>query len=228
MRSQFIAETLARKPQLFNAILAFNKNLHVALIPGELAQLGPVGEQLWKDTVFRHAYPTTSQLPTFWNFADEVHRLILLDDDTLHKLGLYFSAAVHGELLAHTLDRSSVSRLHVSIGKDVYAYALKRGRFQIGSLRSILLAQTQGLPLDQRIISLAQSTLIVSSATLPEKLRIRQLERIINIFRSSSDDETIIPQTLPQLNHEQMRTLWFTFKKLLIKEVAPQWAPCFD
>ena len=32
----------------------------------------------------------------------------------------------------------------------------------------------------------------------------------------------------PSLRREQRMALWFTMKKLLLREVAPQWAPCFD
>lgn len=97
----------------------------------------------------------------------------------------------------------------------MYSYALRRGRYQIGSLRTQLLGLAQGESLPERILSLAAISLSLVAADWPARL-----PSLCPAIR-----ETQLSAPVPR---EQRRAVWFTMKKILLREVAPQWAPCFN
>ena len=147
--------------------------------------------------------------------------MALLDSATIHKLGLYFSASAHAEEMSRVIARTEVLELRQSLGADTFAYALKRGRYQMGSLRSLLLPPASCGSLSRRIELLSAVSLSLLSADWPEKLRLLAAPRFPRQEESCIDFS-------PSLRREQRMALWFTMKKLLLREVAPQWAPCFD
>ena len=221
MDDRFLAETIARKPQLFRAMLAFNRPGTTA-VPEELSRLGEPVSLLWKDAAFRRAWPVKEAVVEgFWNFSEESRRIALLDAPTLRKLGLYFSAAAHAGELSRVIARRDVLELRQSIGADTLAYALKRGRYQMGSLRQMLLPPPSCGSLPHRIELLASTSFSLLCADWPEELRNLAADILPR-------PETLSPDFSPQLRREQRTALWFTMKKLLIREVAPEWAPCFD
>ena len=219
MDERFLAETLALRPRLFRAMLEFNRDS--SAMPDALSRLGRPLQRLWQDVAFRRAWPcpeTTSG--GYWNFSEESRRLALLDAATLHRLGLFFSTAVHAEELSCVIERSEVLSLRQTLGADTCAYALKRGRYQIGSLRQVLLPPASLGTLSRRIEILASASLSLLCAEWPETLRMLAAPRFPQEEHSAD-----FP---PKLRREQRTALWFTMKKLLLREVAPEWAPCFD
>lgn len=221
MDERFLAETLAFRPQLFRAMLEFNRGGSSAM-PATLSGLGNPLTTLWRDFAFRRAWPRSGiQSEGYWNFSEESQRMALLDAATLRRLGLFFSASAHAEELSRVIVRSEVLKLRQFLGADTFAYALKRGRYQMGSLRSLLLPPRSCGSLPRRIELLAEVSLVLLSADWPEKLRLLAAPRFPMQEASCADFS-------PSLRREQRMALWFTMKKLLLREVAPQWAPCFD
>lgn len=225
MDYRFLTEVITQKPGLFRAMLVFNRE-YAAPEPGELAALGKPFSALWNRQDFRRAWASPAPRPQkgYWNFSEESQRLALLDSGTLEKVGLLFSAAVHAEELSHLIARDSVLEMRQAIGADVFSYALKRGRYQVGSLRGALLVPASLGTLEQRIRMLASVSMAIISSGWPEELRALAASRLPRPGDSSGPEEPFSPE----LPREQRRALWFTMKKLLLREVAPEWAPCFD
>lgn len=119
MDYRFLAEIIERKPQLFKAVLSFNKPFAAAL-PPELAELGEPWAGLWSRPEFRRAWPLPDQpVQGYWNFYEESRRMALIGADTVERLCLFFSAAVHAEELSRVIARTQVLELRRRLGADV-------------------------------------------------------------------------------------------------------------
>jgi len=232
MDQRFLDEVISRRPELFSAIADFNRaqQEEPAMCPA-LSSLGEMGEALHRDPVIRRElekrYPSTTAADGWWDFSEESCRLLLLDDCTVTRGALFFSSAVYAEELARVIDRKQVLELRELLGEEILHYALRRGRYQIGSQRDFLLRHTPEGALAERIKALAGFILLRMADSWPAPLRAiwkARLERSALFSEAySSAEVSLFP--LPQ---EQRRALWFTLKKLLLREAAPQWAPCFD
>lgn len=218
MDYRFLAEIITLRPPLFRAMLEFNRGSSSA-VPEELEPLGKNASALWACTSFRRAWPCLRHEQGYWNFSEESQRLALMDADTLRRLGLFLGAAVHAEELSRVIAAEQVRELRRDLGAETCAYALKRGRYQIGSLRSLLLAPSSRGTLAARILELGTAALFLIRADWPEELRTLSEPR----FPALAQDAF-----RPELTRSQRMALWFTMKKILLREVAPQWAPCFD
>ena len=228
MDQRFLDETVCRKPELFRAMVDFNSS--------RMAQAGKkpepasdtLGNALLNDPVIRKSLGSPSDTDTtdcWWDFSDETFRLLLIENSTLKRAALGFSAAVYAEELALVIDRAQVLALRRLLSDDIFTYALRRGRYQIGSLRPFLTRQLTVGTLVERLSLLASSVLICLADGWPEQL---QRLWIAKLRDSGMLSENADGTALPSLSREQRRALWFTFKKHLLREAAPQWAPCFD
>lgn len=219
MDHRFLAEALDRRPLLFRAMLAFNRDAY-APVPEELTELGSPLSDLWKRGDFRRAWPRRPKEEGYWNFSEESQRIALLDKSTIERLGLFFSAAVHAEEISRVIAREEVLELRTMLGADVVSYALKRGRYQIGGVRAALQFPDMFGPLPIRIREVSALSLAMLRADWPEALRRMAASRFPQM--SAAED------AVPALRREQRSALWFTMKKLLLREVAPEWTQCFD
>ena len=218
MDYRFLAEIIALRPPLFRAMLEFNRGSSSAM-PEALEALGKNAAALWACPSFRRAWPCPRNEREYWNFSEESQRLALMDADTLRRLGLFLGAAVHAEELSCVIAAEQVRELRRDLGSEIYAYALKRGRYQIGSLRPLLLPPSSRGTLAARIRELGTAALFLIRSDWPETLRTLSAPR----FPVMEQDAF-----RPELTRGQRTALWFTMKKILLREVAPQWAPCFD
>ena len=215
MDQRFLIETLEQRPMLFHAMLEFNRHSLSSFVPEPEAL--PAWPALCKDASFLKAFRrrTSVSVSGFWDFEEESTRLALLPEETLHGLSLYFSAAVHAEAITGTLLRPQVLALRKTIGEGPCTYALKRGRYQIGSLRTVLTGLSQEGSLPEKILHVAAVSLAIVAADWPSPLQER-----CSVWKEVPD--------MPLIPRGQRRALWFTMKKILLREVAPQWAPCFN
>ncbi|WP_446424038.1 SctK family type III secretion system sorting platform protein [Mailhella sp.] len=232
MDQRFLEETVRRRPALFEAIVAFNRSqLRSAAASSSHSVCPSMASALFSDARIRRACVSacdTSVTPRgWWDFSEETRRLVLLSPEQLRRLALCFSAAVHAEELARILDRKQVLELRDLLGDDVFSYAIRRGRYQIGSLRQVILQYLPAAPLGERLLLLARAVLLLMGEAWPDELR-RLWVLKLNALDFVSDGLSASAGPLPQLSREQRRALWFTLKKILLREAAPQWAPCFD
>ena len=219
MDHRFLAETLVRRPRLFRAMLTFNQDVY-APVPGALSGLGHPLSDLWRREDFRRAWPVRPTEEGYWNFSEESQRIALLDAATIARLGLFFSAAVHAGEIARVIARDEVLQLRTSLGADVVSYALKRGRYQVGGLRSVLQFPEVCGPLSMRVKEVSALALSALRSEWPGELRRMADDRFPKAASADAD--------VPVLRREQRSALWFTIKKLLLREVAPEWTQCFD
>ena len=232
MDQRFLLEALSRKPELFTAMVGFNKAQHTGSSAcSMLSPLGEVGSALLRDPVVRLACSAKNgkEAEGWWDFSEESCRLVLLSDVELRTLALTFSAAVFAEEMALVLDKAQVVEFRTLLGEEIFNYAIRRGRYQIGSLRPFLIEAMPEAGLAQRIQILASAVMHALSRNWPEKLRQVWAEKLGKAGLLIQPDANEPNDTsLPLLRAEQRRVLWFTLKKLLLREAAPQWAPCFD
>lgn len=219
MDHRFLAETLVRRPRLFRAMLTFNQDVY-APVPGALSGLGHPLSDLWRREDFRRAWPVRPTEEGYWNFSEESQRIALLDAATIARLGLFFSAAVHAGEIARVIARDEVLQLRTSLGVDVVSYALKRGRYQVGGLRNVLQFPEVCGPLSMRVKEVSALSLSALRSEWPGELRRMADDR----FPKAASADAVVPV----LRREQRSALWFTIKKLLLREVAPEWTQCFD
>lgn len=226
----FLAETVERRPALFRAMVEMNRELLPALPASAPGKSEEVPAALLRDPLVYRALRRSPRSAArtssgWWDFAEETSRLALLPAQAVRDAALRFSAAVFAEDMARIIDRAQVLALREAIGADIVAYALRRGRWQVGSLRQSIASMpfTAGTPLHQRILGLARAILILTAQEWPAPLRKLWFQRL------GLDADTFTDlAALPQLSREQRRALWFTLKKILLREAAPTWAPCFD
>jgi len=236
MDQGFLDETVGRKSPLFAAMVDFNRSLLKAETESSLSAFDPaIVHLVLSDASLLCAYrkntlPSSSRC--WWDFAEETRRLILLPSDILERLALSFSAAVFAEEIALTVDGKQVLSLRTLLGNEIFSYAIRRGRYQIGSIRQSILSLFSPAPLSERILLLARAVLLLMRDSCPQELRELWLQKLsaMSIFSSPTSGNEIFEPSAPlfQLSREQRRALWFTLKKILLREVAPQWAPCFD
>ena len=211
-RSDFHHLLTSNQP-LFQAILAFNQLSRppAGLAPAALAETIDQNPRLWR------YFPSSDLPPAFWDFRVEPHRLALLDDLTLTRLAQAWGASVWAPRLAGLINRPEALRVRESLGPELYAYALKRGRFQLGSLReSFLTGEAAPDSLDRaRLEQCGLSAINQCWQDAPAPLQARLSGR----WRPLAAGELLPP--------DLRRQTWAWLKKILLTEVAPQWRPCF-
>ena len=167
----------------------------------------------------------------YWNFAEETSRLALLGKSTLIRLFRYFSAAVLSETITHTVERISLLDLRRTLGDELYRYVLVRGRYQAGSIRHDLIPFARGDSFAEQLNGVSAASLLIIASAWPTELTAFLDEHDPEYFlhakeniRLHGEANTLIAAAGPA----QRRSLWFILKKILLREVSPEWAPCFD
>ena len=218
MNREFFTASLTTKPALLRAMLAFNGLLSPQELPGALANL-PQAAALWANpTVRRRFHASCVADPDFWDFENEVTRLAMLAAPTLKRLALTFGVAVLAPEICRLLRREAVQRVRERLGEGLYSYALHRARFQVqDGMISRKYIGFDGFSIEVRAVAIGAWGLAALSRSWPEPLR--------SHFVLPAAPPA--PDTAP-LAAAQHTTLWMAMKKVLLKEVAPSWAPCFD
>lgn len=225
----FYRELAATRPELLGAIWRFNSpgapeapgapdaagapDAPGAVAPAVAALLAasPRG----RGVLARLAAPAAG----FWAFEEESRRLALLDAPTLEALALHFGAAVNARALAAVVVRKDAEALTAALGRELVDYARGRGGFQLGEVRAPFLARHGDLPLAERVRLHGREALALCAGRWPEALRGLAARRFPGLLDGR------VPA--PEHDRAQGRLVWFGLKKLLTKEVAPWWAPCF-
>ncbi len=240
MDSFFLRETAAGHPKLFQAIAAFNMRYAPPRpVPEFFSGLGEAGARLWKDADIRRRF-AAPDIRGWWDFAHESSRLALPDPQILLRTCRYFSGAVFSDEISRVVLRGPLLELRGQIGPDLYSYAVKRGRYQSGSMSRAFQPLAGNGTLGSRIEMLAWSVLYLAMSSWPEGLRsfLRSNDPGFFAFPENEEDSAssgMAPfapsahkKELSNLGRTEKRSLWIMLKKILLREVAPEWAPCFD
>lgn len=226
MHKGFFADTLARRPMLWQAMLQADQQ-PLRLIPADWDNaLGHRADSLGAWLLRRPLHslppgtcPEDAEPSPFWDYDEESRRLALLDDAALAALGGMTGVALHAPEIAAVLLRDEVLALREALGEALYQYALYRGRYELGAVRRFFLWRDRGLPLPERCLLHGHMALRLVADLWPQALLRRALPHLPALPAQAS---------LPDLAEEERHELWRSLKKLLLKEVAPSWAPCFS
>jgi hypothetical protein len=215
-------DDLLRSPALLRAVLEFNG---LAAPDEGAAESDPLLAQLSGDPrVWRFLCARTPEA-TIWCFGSKPNRLALLPPPLLDRLLSYWSAAVWAEDLSRIIEKTRLTLIMERIGTDVYRYAVRRGRFQLGELRTLFRHERNGENLATDTENWLANTfsrpgdemLALCLAHWPETLRAAWGKRW----------QRTVPENLRQ-DAASFATAWRWLEKILLSEVAPEWQPCFN
>lgn len=226
MNRAFFADTLATRPLLWEAMIRANSRKGSASLSARKADecsalFGSRASTLltWlTERPDRVPANGSESDPGFWDYAEESRRLALLDTESLGALCRLSGVALHAREIAHILRRDELLALRAGIGEDMYRYALYRGQYQLGGVRRLFAGLHPMMPLAERCALHGNMTLRLVASLWPEELSSRFLPSL----------SPLSGEELPAFGGAELRELWIALKKLLLREVAPSWAPCFD
>lgn len=233
MDKAFFFEIISNKPELFSAIVEFNcKLLYEVMLkvsdemtaltiatPGFDVSLNQK-LALWAIDLKKDRLVETEYC--FWDFGEETRRLALLEPEVIERLELVFGAAIHAEDISKVLKRAEVLKLQQILGEELYQYSLLRGRYQLGTVRRFFLAKEIPLPLSDRIQWDGRLALRICSSSWPTFLQSRFFSQLKMLFLPQ-EERMSQEYSLPVI-----KGVWDGLKKILLREVAPQWTPFFD
>ncbi|MBI9092610.1 MAG: hypothetical protein JEZ12_25620 [Desulfobacterium sp.] len=215
------------RPQLFAAIMGFNasanweSNTHG---PG-LNNHGAHGLLAQSNRAKGRLYARDDQ--GFWDFEEESRRMALLDAPTLNECILSWGAAFCAPLINKFILKKDIEILNQDIGRKHLDFARGKGRFNIGDISGIIQVEEPTVPPEKiraLILKYGMRAHGICAAAWPGPLQTIEARRI---ERHLPDLFLHMPRlALPPPAH--LRAIWFTMKKILLKEVAPQWTPCFS
>lgn len=226
MHKGFFADTLSRRPQLWQALLQTSLPREAASPAAPLwhTELGQAAHSL-QDWLLQRplcslqvsASDEKADVP-FWDYEEESRRLALLDPDALRRLSRMTGVALHAPDIAAVLLRDEVLPLREALGEPVYHYALYRGQYELGAIRRFFQGNAD-MPLAERCTWHGNMALRLVSGLWPPELSLPFFQRL-----------PALPDgmPLPGLTEDECHELWRGLKKLLLKEVVPSWAPCFN
>jgi len=218
----FYRDIAGSRPELLSAILRFNASQSPPADGGRVPELKDSLKAVLEGSA--RGRSCLARLggaeEGFWGFEDELRRLALLEAPVLRALLLHFGAAVNARELSMVVRREEQKALRDALGGGLVDFALGRGAFMLGETRQYFLPVHADKPLDERVFLHGLKALGVCVGRWPETLLLRAERRFGSLVR-----EAPLPA---ERDHKVERLVWFGLKKLLIKEVAPQWAPCFS
>lgn len=242
MHKDFFTHIITHKPELFQAILRFNGVFPTSapLLPETLRDMvGSKAPALWQSLL--DTAPARRRLSLwqpdsfFWDFSEESRRLALVEADRLEQTIRCFGAALHGEDLARIIRKDELTLLRDHLGHQTLAYALERGRYQLGSLVDLFRPLHAHLPLQDRIALHGRLAFEQCLASWPKALKDVSMPRLAHLLASKAQgtEHNLDPTDLDRVGSDErlkanVRKIWFGFKKILLREVAAQWAPCFE
>ncbi|MDR0441299.1 MAG: hypothetical protein LBI59_10035 [Candidatus Accumulibacter sp.] len=221
---------LLQNPALLQAVLEFNgfcappdPGARSGPLAGHLQALLAAQPRLWR------FFPKPAQEGSVWCFEPAPNRLALLPPPLLERLGLYWSAAVWAEDLSRIIEKTRLHEVMGEIGPEVYRYAVRRGRFQLGGLRSSLRSGPErespenapARPAEWNAETFRRPgarILALCLAHWPQALRAAWEEH----WRRP------LPEENPDRPAAAFPALWLWVEKILCTEVAPEWQPCFS
>jgi hypothetical protein len=220
-------DALLRNPALLKAALAFNG---LAAPDCGRPELRPLLSFLAQEARVRRFLCASAPETAVWCFGPGPNRLALLPPPLLERLRVYWSAAVWAEDLARIVEKKRLSPILERIGPDVYRYAARRGRFQLGGLRAWF-RRTDGTENpaeagngDGWLLNVfprpGDEMLALCLARWPQALRAAWEKRWRRALSSPPWREPPAFAAFP--------AVWRWVEKILADEVAPGWKPCFD
>ena len=163
----------------------------------------------------------------FWDFKEESRRMALLPPPLLNDLILKWGAAFCAPILNRIILRGELEVVDRDIGQPLVDFARGRGRLNLGDLSGIIaLTDREVTPEKIRpmIVMCGMKAHGICRATWPNPLKTvtdnHLKQELPELFKHRFEPEKVEPP--------HFRAVWFSMKKILLKEVAPEWTPCFS
>jgi len=163
----------------------------------------------------------------FWDFKEESRRIALLPSPILNDLVLKWGAAFCAPILNRIILREELEIVDREIGKPLVDFARGRGRLNLGDLSEIISLANRAVNPEKirpMIVMYGMKAHGICRAAWPPSLKIvtdnRLEQELPELFEHRFDPQKVEPQ--------HFRAVWFSMKKILLKEVAPEWTPCFS
>ena len=153
----------------------------------------------------------------FREFETEAQRVALLDCAVLERLTSLTGAALYGRRIALVVDRATQTRMKEALGED-YLFALKRAPFLVKHLPDRL-AEPLGEDTAGQLQEAGRICLMSCVADCSQGVLDRLALKLPPGFRVNR--ETALSDT-------ERRDLWKPMKRILLSEVDPTLASCFD
>lgn len=168
-----------------------------------------------------------SPISFHYDFRKPWSRLGLLEPGTMRILADRFGLGLHWNEISRSIDAHTVSLLKQRFGEDGYQFAVKRAPFMVGNLANYLSrelaldldSELSGIALCKRIGTHGRRGLAINFCGAPEGLVLR------TVLKLPAGYLRVPLESPPRTVLAAVRTL---LQKILLKEVAPQWQPCFD
>ena len=219
--THFIHEVLESNLQLFRLICTFNPAPQPEDIPAwfskevtaELLESPRARLRLLQLTYRKNAVNT----PSFYDFRQARLRLALMDPPTLRTLTLWSGAAVYSPMLAKIIDKSTRTAVQSLLSPEGFSWAIKRAPL-LATLTPDLSLGSQ-LPATQAIWQGGQACIQACLSGMPESFNQRVLSKL-----PSEVNWNLATRITPESREET----WRFVGRILLKELAPQWKPCFE
>lgn len=223
MNKQFFYECLEKKSPLFSAMLNFNLEQNKNYLPNSDLENYIDTDFLSSNTVKKYQKPSPA---LYWDFADETKRLALMDLQSLAKLVRVLGVSLYAEEISHTLDKTSVLQLQNELGKELYFYALERGKFRLHELKELFKNTDTSLSIIDKIVQNGEKMLALCTQTWQEELKqifSQKVQETLPYLAASIQENQNM-----EITPAQARLIWFSVKKLLFQEVNNSWLPYFN
>ncbi|CAM2065483.1 SctK family type III secretion system sorting platform protein [Sulfidibacter corallicola] len=227
MRKSYLGYLLQKRDDtLMPLVYAFNmlptRYIHASwveeLLPSNLYGMlrdNPRTEQRLADTILNRL----DLKDQFWFDFEQPHRrLALIDADDLINAAYYAGIALNGPSIAAAISRQDVLFVRESIGEESYQFAIKKAPFLVGRW-PLRLPDQVGFDFDAHVRNCGMLALAACFADEPPAL-IQRLQlkfpkgKGLKLYKNPWAKEK-----------DRARRM---FHKILIHEVAPQWAALFN
>lgn len=218
----FIKNLAANNPFLLKAIIRFNYSLNRSRENEFIPQTSLIASSNRAKAKLNGAFTKG-----YWDFEEESSRITLLDTNTLKDLLLTWGAAFCAPVINRFVTRQDVDTLHKNIDQKYIEFAIGRGQFALGDLLDIVTPVSGKVPPEKikaLIRKYGMTAHEICLAAWPQALQKIQIQKI----KQELPDWFKLRPSLSELHPSHPRAIWFSIKKILLKEVAPQWTPCFS
>lgn len=245
MKAGYYAELLDENPELLRRIIRFNlpQDEAAGTPPSGGAGLpAPVAAALSRHEDLRQTFLRNSRGDRrpdageadgrgegFWDFARPTDRLALLSAEELSRLLVLASAALFADDIARIVAREAVLKMRSELSDAVVDYALLRGRWAAGGLRSGALAPLaaaarsmagEEASTSERVRMLARVLAETLRADWPEALRMRADEAWRTLPLPAASGAV-------RADASTVAALRGFFMKIIPRELDAQWMPLF-
>lgn len=223
MNKHFFYESIEKNSPLFSAMFSFNLEQHKKTLPYSELESVLQSDFLTSDYIKKYQKPDKA---LYWDFTDETKRLVLLDCQSLKKLARVLGVSLYAEEISHAIDKKTVLHLQRELNKELYFYALERGKFRLHSLKNIFQNMDNSLSLAEKIIQDGEKMLALCTQGWQEELKqifSQKIQAELPFLTAFLHDASKI-----EISPAQTRLIWFSVKKLLLQEVNSSWQPYFN